>query len=148
MVCLGTHKECYNWKYWEWISVKYKKEWERSHWNVKLFSHRALTCKISLLIPTAMLSCWPGCWGWLFSTGPGSDNSRSCWMTSVTVCWPWWAAAGDTWFSVCWRSGDRKCVAWNIQRYVCQGRSDVCAMSSPVQLPYLKYLLTVHYKDG
>lgn len=49
-----------------------------------------LTCKMSWLMPTVMLSCWLGCGGWLDSAGPGSESSRSCWMTSVTAwefCW-------------------------------------------------------------
>lgn len=45
-----------------------------------------LTCRMSWLMPTVMLSCWAAWGGWLASTGPGSDSSSNCWITSVTTC--------------------------------------------------------------
>lgn len=88
-------------------SIEHFPQW-KGRWESKTYY---LTCRMSLLIPTAILSCWPDCWDWLFSTG--SDNSRSCWITSVTDCWPWCPATEVTGLSV---YGERK-RALNIQMW-------------------------------
>lgn len=80
-----------------------------------------LTCRMSGLTPTVMLRCCPGCGAWLASPGPGSDSSRSCWMTSVTAWALCWLGVGATWASVCCRGKVWKSVAYKNEAHVKDG---------------------------